>query len=579
MINREKFNEHIKASLKGSRESIAVVREVLRPLATNTADEIYEKLRLYNRLIFIKSMKHEDSQAHKDIDMAYARQIHSFLVLGIPFYKAMIIIGYRESAKTTRVKFNDSYLSLYLPQFFDYTNVVSVDGESSNQFNMDMFNMFAFSKVSLYFPEVISSETRSKKKESQTMSKFTTSTGVTYAASSARKTKRGSVKMEIDDEGEIETKRPKKVIFDDIENEQTIRSIVETNSIGNVMSATIDGLDQVTGFWILLGNYLSLRGNIARVLKKYKDDPKVFILMIPIHDGKGSPTWPTKHVRTDKEEAKLLKHGIIRKSIESIERDSDNFDTEFLNNPSRALVYFTDKMLEFLTEYEDDLVQEDRRDESGLLILEQFDPTEVYLIAADAAKGNGGDPSAFVVLKTSGLRFEEVANFKSDKITPEDFAPVLANIGNRFGSALIIPENNYPGNELIAFLRPLYSNIFKVEKGVNKDTGKTEYEYGVNTNIKTKPEMFLNLKKVFKGKLILLRSQILYNQILQYPADDVHVIKQKDGSGGHFDILISLVIGLYKAGTLSVEGKEEETSDAAVQSIVDDIFNKNTSRR
>src|SRR5690606_34220976 len=206
-------------------EAAAVVREVLRPRREDSVDEIYEKIRVFIRLIFIASLKFEDSPDHKRIDRAYAEQIHSFLNSGRPRYKGIMIIGYRESAKTTRVKFNETYLSLYLPNVADYTNVVSEDGSSADQFNMDMFNTFAFSKIAKYFPDTISSETKAKKKESQTMSKFTTSTGVTYSASGSRKSKRGNVKVDINDAGEVETKRPKKVIFDDIENETTVKSL------------------------------------------------------------------------------------------------------------------------------------------------------------------------------------------------------------------------------------------------------------------------------------------------------------------------------------------------------------------
>jgi hypothetical protein len=198
MIDREKFEPVIVAAEKGDAEAIAIVARVLRPEATDSVDQIEEKIRLFIRLMFYGSLKFKDSQAHRDIDRGYAEQIHSYLTKGRPRYHGMLIVGYRESAKTTRVKFNETYLTLYLKDLVDYTNVVSEDGSSSDQFNMDMFNTFAFSKIAKYYPDTISNDTRNKKKESQTMSKFTTTTGVTYAASSARKSKRGAVQLDID---------------------------------------------------------------------------------------------------------------------------------------------------------------------------------------------------------------------------------------------------------------------------------------------------------------------------------------------------------------------------------------------
>lgn len=576
MINVEKFKPVVEAAEKGDHESAAVVRETLRPFKEDTPEEIAQKILFYNRLIFFASMKYKDAHYHRQIDFAFAEQISSLLRAGVPKYIIMLMFGFRESAKTTRVKMNESYMNLYLKDMVDYTNVMSADGAGSVQFTMDMFNMFAFSKIDRYFPDVISKDFARGKKESQTMQKFTTTTGVTYAASSALKSKRGAVQADISPDGEIDVKRPKQLILDDIENENTIKSYVITQNIRDVINAAIDGLDQTKGFTVCTANYLSLRGNINYLLTKYKNDPRAFILDIPIHDGLGEPLWPDKYCKTDDEQRQLLDEGIAKVSIETKRRESDNFNTEYLNNPSRSRVYFEDNVVSLLDE--EGLIEENMRVEyeesraDGLLTIEPPKSNAVYIIAADAAKGNGGDMSAFTVFKTTGLRYEEVANFYSKYISPEDFAPYLASTATKYNHALIIPENNYPGNELIAFLRPIYNNIYKVEKGIDPQTGETQYEYGVNTNLKTKPEMFLHAKQLFLDELVKVRSRIAYDQILEYPADDVMVVKQKDGSGGHFDLLMSFIIALWKAGAITKTAKQEEVSDAAVRRVVDSVF-------
>jgi hypothetical protein len=377
------------------------------------------------------------------------------------------------------------------------------------------------------------------------------------------------VQRDIDDSGEIEDKRPKQTIFDDIENETTVRSLTTTLSIKSVMDATIDGMDQMSGFWLLLGNYLSLRGNVARMIRKHFNNPKVKIIMIPIYDGIGNPTWPGKYVRTDAEEMEYAEKGIVRRSIESIERTSDNFTTEYLNDPKRSRVYFDDDMI--LPFDEEKLVPENQRDEEGLLVIEEPQPYAIYIVSEDSGKGVGEDETAFTVWKTTGLRFKEVANFKSKTIKPEDSATYTANIANRYNNALIIPENNFPGNEFIAFLRPIYNNIYKIQKGTDDD-GKPVYEYGVNTNLKTKPEMFLHTKRLLKNRLVEICSRALYDQISEYPADDVQVVKYKDGSGGHFDLLMSAVIGLWKAGIISESSAVSDQTDSRIKKVVNDVF-------
>ena len=403
------------------------------------------------------------------------------------------------------------------------------------------------------------------------MAKFSTMTGVTFLSKPARITTRGTVKVDITDDGNVETKRPKKIIFDDIENENTIRSLAITEQIHQTMNASIDGLDQIIGSFTILGNYLSLRGNIAKFLRKYKDDKNVKIINIPILDDEGNPTWKDKYCRTNKESSELLKKGIIKKSVEQIQKDSDNFQTEYMNNPSRSLVYFEDELVKPLDN--GNLVKEANRDEYGLLTIEEPDNKSVYIMSVDCAKGVGGDQSAFVVTKINGIRYKEVANFKSNKISPENLAPYCANLATKYNTALIIPENNYPGNEFIAFLTPIYKNIFK--KAVKKDEkGIDVYEYGVNTNLKTKPEMILFIKRILKDKLLEVSSQILYDQISEYPADDVHTIKQKDGSGGHFDLFMSFIIGIANAGFISEKTASDEMVDKVYEAQIDKIFKK-----
>lgn len=468
---------------------------------------------------------------------------------------------------TSRVKFNECYLTLYLEGLIDFTTVVSEDGSNADQFNMDMFNTLAFSRISQYYPNIISLEQK-KKKESQTVSKFTTLNGVTYTSSSARKTRRGAVKVDISVDREVETKRPKKIIFDDIENETTIMSAVNTSQINRVMNATIDGLDQTSGSWILIGNYLSLRGNVAKFINKFKNDDNYFILLIPIIDDFGQPTWEGKYVRTDKEEREFAEQGITRVSIETIQRESDNFDTEYLNNPSRSSVYFADEVIEALDT--GNLVQERQRDDDGLLICEQPNKNSVYIMSVDCAKGNKGDQSAFTVIKTNGTRYEEVANFMSNEISPENFAPYSVGIARRYNTATIIPENNYPGNEYIAFLSPIYNNIFISERTV-KD-GIEKVVYGVNTNIKTKTEMFLTAKKILSSQLFVVNSQVLYDQFAEYPKQDINTIIQKDGGGGHWDILMSTCIGLYKAGVIGAEIGKYDTIDLILNDSINKVF-------
>lgn len=540
-INVEKLREELLLAEQGDIDARAVVAMALAPTEEDSIDEIAEKMKYFRKLFFGGSLKYKDAHFHLEIERVYAEQIYFLIHHGRPRYKGLVIVGFRESAKTSTVKFCETYLSVYIPRDNDLTHIVSEDGTTANQFNMDLFNMFGFSKLAMYFPNLIA-QSQEKKKESQTMARFTTTTGVTYGASGARKSKRGAVQVHIDEKGEVESKRPKKVIADDIENETTLLSLAVTDHIYQVLQASFDGLDQSRGWWVILGNYLSLRGTIAKFMNKYRDDRDVAIISIPLLLKNGEPSWPDKYTP---------------EKIASIKRSSDNFETEYMNNPKRSMAYFDTipDEIEFVTE--------ESRDAEGLLTILPPESDAAYIMSIDSATGVGRDESSFTILKTTGLRYDEVANFKSKTIRPESFAGVCARVATQYNLAFMIPENNYPGNETIAFLQGIYKNIYKNPDGF----------YGVATTSKSKPEMLVNAKKIFKEKLLTVRSRALYQQIAEYPASDVHTISQRDGSGGHFDMLIALIIGLKYGSAISVD-QNSTAVDAMLAKSVDKIFEK-----
>ena len=133
---------------------------------------------------------------------------------------------------------------------------------------------------------------------------------------------------------------------------------------------------------------------------------------------------------------------------------------------------------------------------------------------------------------------------------------------------MIFPENNYPGNEVIAFIQNHYKNIYKDEKD----------EYGINTNLKTKPEMFLKLKQGLRDKLIKVNSEILYSQLFEYPAEDVLTITQDDAQGGHFDVLMAGVMPIYRYAEVTITQKES-VSDRVMERAVNSSFQQNVNNR
>lgn len=90
--------------------------------------------------------------------------------------------------------------------------------------------------------------------------------------------------------------------------------------------------------------------------------------------------------------------------------------------------------------------------------------------------------------------------------------------------------------------------------------------------------MFRNVKAILLDKLLQIRSRMLYDQVLEYPSDDLQKVEKKDGRGGHFDMLMALAVGLFKASAISTP-KKDAISDARVAQIAADCFEETTHNR
>ena len=139
-----------------------------------------------------------------------------------------------------------------------------------------------------------------------------------------------------------------------------------------------------------------------------------------------------------------------------------------------------------------------------------------YVIAADIARGDAADYSAFQVIDVSNS--EQVAEYKG-KLPPDQFAVLLAEAGKRYGNALICPENNTYGYATIMKLveigyRELY---FKSEK----DKFATLYgnstpdisRIGFQTNAVSRGQILTKLEEVIRTNSVRFYSARLYDEL------------------------------------------------------------------
>jgi hypothetical protein len=118
-------------------------------------------------------------------------------------------------------------------------------------------------RVKALYPEVFVKDTL---KREETMSSFTTGTGVKLRAGTVGMPQRGDIQDE---------NRPDLVIFDDIEDRLSLMSAVMTHKIWQNIDEAITGLSK-SGGAIYCCNYVSEAGNVHKLVQKIKN--KMIIL-------------------------------------------------------------------------------------------------------------------------------------------------------------------------------------------------------------------------------------------------------------------------------------------------------------
>ena len=167
-----------------------------------------------------------------------------------------------------------------------------------------------------------------------------------------------------------------------------------------------------------------------------------------------------------------------------------------------------------------------------------------FVISADIARGDGADYSAFHVLNANTC--EQVAEFKG-KITPDQFAILLAEAGNRFNEALICPENNTFGYTTILKLVEIgYKNLYfkkakdKFDVLYGNDPTSSVSKIGFHTNAATRGPMLTLLEDRLRNNTLRVRSSRLIEELKTFVWKGNKAQAKK---GSNDDLVISLAIG------------------------------------
>ena len=164
------------------------------------------------------------------------------------------------------------------------------------------------------------------------------------------------------------------------------------------------------------------------------------------------------------------------------------------------------------------------------------DPVEdhEYLLAADSALGRERDYSAFHII--DGYTGEQVAEFYSNRTPINEFAEIIATEGQRYNLAVVAPERNTIGINLIEWLFDIleYENVW-IDPYDNK--------MGVQQTQIRRETLLAKMEEYIRNEKFKINSKRTSEELWTFIIDDNG--RAVADEGGHDDLVMSLAIASY----------------------------------
>lgn len=192
-----------------------------------------------------------------------------------------------------------------------------------------------------------------------------------------------------------------------------------------------------------------------------------------------------------------------------------------------------------------------------------------YLIAADVARGDGEDNSAFQVIEIDSM--EQVAEYQG-KITPELYADLLLQVSKEYGNCLIIVENNSYGYGVLEKLKSSnHPAIYHHKRGNYEFIEPLMALYdenavpGFTTNVKMRPLIIAKMEEFLRTKAVKINSERLVNELLTFIWNNGKAEAQK---GSNDDLTISLAIACWvREGALIISQRDIQFRHAFITGL------------
>lgn len=174
------------------------------------------------------------------------------------------------------------------------------------------------------------------------------------------------------------------------------------------------------------------------------------------------------------------------------------------------------------------------------------DKSKAYVILCDVSRGKGLDYSAFSVIDVSVMPYVQVATYKSNVITPTDYAFIINKIGLLYNTASVLIELNDIGAQVadILFDDYDYDNLLftMTEKGRNGKSlcgGGSNADRGVRTTTAVKAKGCSILKLLIEQQQLIINDFDTINELSRFSKKGKSY-EAEDSS--HDDMVMGLVL-------------------------------------
>ncbi len=191
-----------------------------------------------------------------------------------------------------------------------------------------------------------------------------------------------------------------------------------------------------------------------------------------------------------------------------------------------------------------------------------------YLMMVDVSKGRGQDYSTFNVIDITNGKFEQVATYRDNKISPLIFPDIIIKIAKMYNQAMVLIENNDAGQVVCntVYYEYEYENTF-LESSVKRGG------IGVTMTKRVKRIGCSNLKDLIElNKLKIHDSET----IRELAAFEVKGSSFSAAQGNHDDLVMNLVLFAWFVssdafGDISDINLKEVLFNQKMKEIEDDI--------